>query len=561
METFNIKNVTFGFAETTWKALTNINLTVKEGEFVVLCGPTGCGKTTLLRLLKKELAPVGDWTGEILYAGKPLEEWDDRTLIKQIGLVFQDPDNQIIMDEVMQEIVFGLENLGYSNFEMRKRVAEMVHFFGMESLLRLKPSELSGGQKQMLNLLSVLLLKPKVLLLDEPTSQLDPIAAKDLISMLDRLNKEMGITIILVEHRLEELFGVADRILMMDSGEIIYEGSSKEIIHELYAHKDKRFIPYVPSIARLYMELEFSPKIKDIPLTVKESKAWIAALPKSLSAELNVGKDVTSSPSLDSPLLAVKDVYFQYEKKGTMILKSFSLLIRKGEFFTLVGGNGSGKTTALKVCIGSVKPQRGTARYEGKDTSKLKGEELYGKIAYLPQNPRTYFMYDTIEKEMKEAVARHKINDGDRVITEMLDVFEIAHLRDRHPYDCSGGEIQKAALACMLIGKPEMLFIDEPTKGLDSVSKKRLSDVLSKLHKEGLTIMMVTHDIEFAAGNAERCAMMFDGEITVDGTPEQLFKGNYFYTTAINRATRMSNVQEVLTLEEALAVWPVPVVT
>lgn len=559
MEVFTLKDVSFGFPDTIGKVLTNINLNIVDGEFVVLCGPSGCGKTTLLRLLKKELAPVGDLTGEISYAGKRLDDWDERTLIEQIGLVFQDPDNQIVMDEVMQEIVFGLENLGYSNFEMRKRVAEMVHFFGMEGLLRLKPSELSGGQKQMLNLLSVLLLKPKVLLLDEPTSQLDPIASKELIGMLERLNKEMGITIILVEHRLEELFAVADRVLMMDSGEIRYEGSSKQIIYDLYAHEDQRFIPYAPSISRLYMELETCPALQGIPLNVKESKGWIATLPKAMST----GRESILNAEIQekSGFLAVNDVYFQYDKKGDMILKSFSLHINKGEFFALVGGNGSGKTTALKVCIGSVKPQRGTARFEGKDTSKLKGKELYEKIAYLPQNPRTYFMHDTIEKEMKEAVIRHKIDDGDAIITELVNVFGIAHLRHRHPYDCSGGEIQKAALACMLIGNPEILFIDEPTKGLDPISKKRFSEVLSKLHKEGLTIMMVTHDIEFAAQNAERCAMMFDGEITVDGTPEQLFKGNYFYTTAINRATRMSNVHEVLTLEEALATWLVPVVT
>ncbi|MHA6260441.1 ABC transporter ATP-binding protein [Sporosarcina sp. CAU 1771] len=558
MEIFNLKNVSFAFPEAKWDVLKNINLTVNEGEFVVLCGPTGCGKTTLLRLLKKELAPVGDLTGEILYKGTSLDACDERMLIEQIGLVFQDPDNQIVMDEVMQEIVFGLENLGYSNFEMRKRVAEMVHFFGMEDLLRLKPSELSGGQKQMLNLLSVLLLKPTVLLLDEPTSQLDPIAAKDLISMLDRLNKEMGMTIILIEHRLEELFGVADRILMMDSGEIVREGTSKEVIHELYSKKDERFIPYVPSISRLYMELESSPELSKIPLTVKECKGWLST---KESRSLGYSIEKVGEVRKNIPLLEVKDVYFQYGKKTPMILKSLSLRINKGEFYALIGGNGSGKTTALKACIGSVNPQRGTARYDGKETSKLKGKELYEKIAYLPQNPRTYFMHDTVEKEMKEAVLRHGIDNGDAVISELLELFDIAHLRERHPYDCSGGEVQKAALACMLIGKPEMLFIDEPTKGLDPISKQRFSEVLSRLHSDGLTIMMVTHDIEFAAANAERCAMMFDGEITVDGTPDELFKGNYFYTTAINRATRRSQMPEVLTIEEALATWSVPVST
>lgn len=556
MEVFQLKDLSFNFPDENWRVLKNINLTVMEGEFVVLCGPTGCGKTTLLQLLKRELAPVGDLTGEIFYMGAPLEKHEERQLIEEIGLVSQDPDNQIVMDEVMQEIVFGLENLGYSNFEMRKRVAEMVHFFGMEELLRLKPSELSGGQKQMLNLLSILLLKPKVLLLDEPTSQLDPIAAKDLIIMLERLNQEMGMTIILIEHRLEELFGVADRLLVMNSGEISYEGTSQQIIHKLYQEKDERFIPYVPAISRLYMEFDHAPEILTIPLTVKDGKMWFSQIPEIALKDIQNGENNLSAQK--SPLLEVTDVYFQYERKGPMVLRRLSFEVMKGEFFALIGGNGSGKTTALETCIGSLKPQRGNARYKGKETSKLKGRELYEDIAYLPQNPRTYFVHDTIEKEMSEAALRIGIENKETIIEELLAVFEIAHLRDRHPYDCSGGEVQKAALACMLIGKPEMLFVDEPTKGLDPISKQQLADVLSKLHKEGLTIMMVTHDIEFAACYASRCAIMFDGEITVAGDPHELFKGNYFYTTSINRATRATCVPEVLTLEEALSTWSVP---
>src|SRR5699024_5931828 len=235
MELFKINNLSFQYPEMQKNALNQISLSVSEGQFIVLCGPSGCGKTTLLRLLKKELAPVGKLSGEIYYKNKQLDDWNERTLVEEIGLVFQDPENQIIMDDVMQEIVFSMENLGYSNFEMRKRVAETVHAFGMEHLLKSKPSELSGGQKQMLNLLSVLLLKPKVLLLDEPTSQLDPLAAKDLIIMLERLNKEMGITIIMVEHRLEELFHIADRVLLLNDGEINYQGRSRNLIYQLFS--------------------------------------------------------------------------------------------------------------------------------------------------------------------------------------------------------------------------------------------------------------------------------------------------------------------------------------
>lgn len=553
MELLAMENISFEFPDENIKVLQNIDMHVMEGEFIVVCGASGCGKTTLLQLLKRELAPVGNRTGEIRYGGKLVEEWDDRTLIEEIGLVSQDPDNQIVMDEVMQEIVFGMENLSYSNFEMRKRVAEMVHFFGMENLLQAKPSELSGGQKQMLNLLSVLLLKPKVLLLDEPTSQLDPIAAKELIMMLERLNKEMGITIILVEHRLEELFAVADRIVMMDAGKIIYQGTSRELIQSLYTARDARFIPYIPSVSRIYMDFDLAPVTSQIPLNVKETRKWLSV--QSVLAKCDPIHESVVEKRQAKSMLTVNDVYFRYGKKDEFILKRFSLKIQQGEFFALVGGNGSGKTTALKACIGSLRLQRGNIKFEGKEISKLKGLELAKKIAYLPQNPRTYFVQDTIGKEMEDAVRRLGMSDGEKQITQILDNFGITNLRERHPYDCSGGEIQKAALACMLLGNPEMLFIDEPTKGLDPISKERFSEIILGLHQRGLTIMMVTHDIEFAAQNAERCAMMFDGEITVDGTPKQLFKGNYFYTTALNRATRQSTVHEVLTIEEAHTTW------
>lgn len=559
MEVFKIKDLSFRFPGMNDVVLNNISINICTGDFVVIGGPSGCGKTTLLHLLKRELAPVGECTGDIIYAGKLLQEWDDLKLIEDIGLVSQDPDNQIVMDEVMQEIVFGLENLGYSSFEMRKRVAEMVHFFGLQDLLKEKPSELSGGQKQMLNLLSVLLLKPKVLLLDEPTSQLDPVAAKDLITMLTRLNEEMGMTIVLVEHRLEELLAVADQVIMLEQGKVNYQGQSRDVIQSIYANQDQQFIPYIPSIARLYMEAEKNVVKEHIPLTVKESRLWMANHSLFLKNKQEINRSHENHKG--DRLIMLKNIYYQYDKQTAFILKKLSLSIQKGEFFSLVGGNGSGKTTVLKACLGMIKPQRGSARLLNKEASKLTGKELSGHIAYLPQHPRTYFIQDTVEKEMWETIHIQKIDNGAEKITEMLHLFGISHLRHRHPYDCSGGEMQKAALACMLLSQPEILFVDEPTKGLDPLSKLQFAKVLQQLHRSGLTIVMVTHDIEFAAKYAGRCAMMFDGEITVDGHPEDLFKGNYFYTTTINKATRESDFPEVLTVEEAFAVWENPAVT
>ncbi|WP_210470272.1 ABC transporter ATP-binding protein [Sporosarcina sp. 6E9] len=558
MEVIKIENLKFQFPDATEWALQNINLTIKEGEFIVICGPSGCGKTTLLRLLKNELAPVGNQKGEIYYQGLPLTEWNRKKLIEEIGFVSQDPENQIVMNEVMQEIVFGLENLGYSNFEMRKRVAELVHFFGMKDMLGAKPSELSGGQKQMLNLLSTLLLKPKVLLLDEPTSQLDPIAARELLTTLERLNKEMGITIIIVEHRLEQLFSIADRILFMQAGLIKYSGSSRKVIEDIYQREDEHFISYLPTLARLYMERTDTITHKEIPLTVKDSRDWIAGLPELMDRSHSTDNSKTISPKR-TIAVDLQNVFYQYRRENPLVLKKLSLSIFEGEFFALIGGNGSGKTTVLKTCIGSVKPQRGKVFLQGENIHKPRAKVNFDRIAYLPQNPKTYFVYDTIEQEMQEAVIRHEVPNGAAKIEELLQTFDIEHLRGRHPHDCSGGEIQKAALACMLIESPTLLLIDEPTKGLDSASKNQLSTILKELHNAGMTIIMVTHDIEFAARNVEKCAMIFNGEITVSGTPKELFKDNYFYTTTINRATRVSETREALTLEKALAKWPLTI--
>ncbi|QTD40814.1 ABC transporter ATP-binding protein [Sporosarcina sp. Te-1] len=551
MELFRLNEVTFSFLDARQNVLQDISVTLKEGEFVIIGGASGSGKTTLLKLLKKELRPTGELTGTIFFREKPLDEWDGRSLVEQIGYVSQDPDNQIVMDEVMQEIVFGLENLGYSNFEMRKRVAEMVHFFGVEDLLRAKPSELSGGQKQIVNLLSALLLKPSVLLLDEPTSQLDPVAAKELVLMLERLNKETGMTIVLVEHRLEELYAMADRVLFMEQGRLLYDGSSKEVIAGVYEDQATQFSAYLPTFARLYMEFESQPLCESIPLTVKECKQWIGRRGMEEVALPAVKKDREEGPIL----LEMEDVYYRYTKNTPLVLKDFRLILRKGEFFSLVGGNGSGKTTALRAGIGSIKPQRGKIRFDGRDIGKMKDSEWVGNIAYLPQNPRTYFLHQTIEEEMLQSNACLTATEAEMRMTTLLDTFGISHLRSRHPYDCSGGEMQKAALACILMGEPEILFIDEPTKGMDPNSKQQLGELLTHLQKQGLTIFMVTHDIGFTARFAERCAMMFDGEIAVVGTPDELFKGNYFYTTAINRATRDTQQPEVLTYEEAVATW------
>lgn len=552
MEKITFERVSFQYPDMNDDVLENVSFDVTEGEFVILCGPSGCGKTTLLRLLKREIAPVGTCSGEIMYAGKRIKDWDERTAAEDIGFVFQDPENQIVMDEVQQEIVFGMENMGYTHAEMRKRMADMVHYFGMGDLLKEKTSDLSGGQKQLLNILSVLVLKPKVLLLDEPTSQLDPVAAKNVIGLLERLNKEMGMTIILVEHRLEELFALADQVLMLQAGKVAYKGTSRDVIEAVYAQQDDLFMQYIPSIARLYLAKAKDPTKENIPLTVKDSKAWMATFPQKDSEVRHPG---TATSPERKPLLSVEKAYVQYERHGPMVLRNIYVSIHKGDYLALVGGNGSGKTTLLKLCLGILKAQRGTVKLDGKKIHTIRAQDLFERVAYVPQNPKNYFVQDTVEKEMVDVLARQQIKDGSEKIEDMLGFFELTHIRHRHPYDCSGGELQRAALACMILGNPDLLFIDEPTKGLDPVAKRKFASMLRELHEQGVTIVIGTHDVEFAAKNAHQTAMLFDGAITIKGTPADVFKGNYFYTTAINRATRITKRLESLTLEEALCRW------
>lgn len=552
MEIFQLNNVSFTYPDEGKPVLKDISLTINQGDFLVLCGASGSGKTTLLRLLKQEIAPFGNRQGDIVYMGKPISEWNDQTLASDIGFVFQDPDNQIVMVEVMQEIVFGMENLNIPSFEMKKRLAELVHFFGIDDLLLQNTSDLSGGQKQTINLLSILLLRPKVLLLDEPTSQLDPVAAKELIQILERLNNEMGMTIIIVEHRLEELFSLASKVIMLADGEIVHEGSSQVVAQTVFEQDDERFMTYLPSVTQLYLEKETSPTVDAIPLNVKDSRLWMQRQTFKVSRELTEEQDKNTASDL---LLEIDKVYFQYEKDLPFVLKNCSLQLNKGEFFSLVGGNGSGKSTLLRLSMGLLKQQRGKVSYKGKQLKKYRQADLVEQFAYLPQHPLSFYIEDTIEKEMDAIITKHKIEDGadkKRTISERLGISSLLH---RHPNDLSGGELQRATLACLLLENPDILFIDEPTKGLDPISKDHLAHLLLELQAKGLTIFMVTHDVEFAVKHVDRCAMLFDGNIAAEGTPSQLFKGNYFYTTAINRATMVDEALEVLTLEEALQTW------
>lgn len=542
MAYIELNNVTFTYPDNSEPAVRNVSLNVNKGQFIVLFGPSGSGKSTLLKLLKKEIRPHGSLTGHISVNGIPVEETIG--LSKEIGFVFQDPENQIVADDILHEMVFGLENIGLPTNEMRNRIAEMVHFFGVEHLLHRKSHELSGGMKQQINLASVLLMQPGILLLDEPTAQLDPVSSREFLDMLKRLNDEFGMTIIMAEHRLDEVFTLADRIVMLENGRMPVEGEPREVLPKIWNTASKE---YVPAIPRLFLAAGSKGKV---PLSVKEGRTWIQA---EFAEKHPASAEMLKQSRLVQPApeqIKVKNISFRYQKKLQFVLDELDFSLKKGEFYALLGGNGSGKSTFLKAIAGLLKPEHGNIYFEDRPLKALKQTELAKKIGYLPQNPKLFFLQDTVEKEIQMTVDQWDSTDLHEV-ESLLESLGIAHLQSKHPYDLSGGELQKAALACLLLRKPELLLLDEPTKGLDPNSKVNLAQILSRLNADGMTIMLSTHDVEFAAQYAAKCGMMFQGRITTEAAPDQFFNGNFFYTTMIQRVFRDVSDQVPVTFGEA----------
>lgn len=546
MELLQVKDLSFTYPNRDEAALSGLNFTVERGSFTVLCGQSGSGKTTLLRLLKRELAPHGTLDGEVLYCNEPLADLDDRRSAAEIGFVRQDPDEQLVTDKVWHELAFGPESLGMKTADIRRRVGEMASYFGIQSWYHNDTDRLSGGQKQLLNLAAVMVMQPKLLLLDEPTSQLDPIAAADFIATLQKLNRELGLTILLSEHRLEEVFPVADRVIVMERGKPCLSGTPRELCAVL---RDHPLALGLPSASRIWAGLDAGDE--PCPLTVREGRELLERRFADRTGALVPIRPRPQTP----PVLEAEGLYFRYEKDSPDVLRELSLSVRGGEIFALLGGNGAGKTTLLHLLAGLEKPYRGTIRVLGKKMKDYKNGALYrGCLSLLPQSPRTVFLKDTVREDCRALLEAHGVKPAEQAekIDALAARLDIAALLDRHPYDLSGGEQQKCALGKLLLTDPRLLLLDEPTKGLDAQYKERLRALLRALRTEGRTILLVTHDVEFAAAVADRCALFFDGEIIADGAPNEFFSGNHFYTTAASRIARTLLPNAVL-CEEVVA--------
>lgn len=540
MAIVKIDNVSFTYPNEIEPVLKNIDLTIQQGEFIAFIGQSGCGKSTLLRHFKRELRPHGDRTGHIFYQGCDLEQLDAEVAAADIGYVFQNPDNQIVTDKVWHELAFGLESLGVNSATIRRRVAEMANFFGIQKWFHQKTTELSGGQKQLLNLASIMVMQPKLLLLDEPTSQLDPIAALEFIQTLHRLNKELGITIILIEHRLEEVLPLADRVLIMDKGTILFDGSPREILKTLPANH--AMITALPTATKIFHSLNGEGLT---PLTIREGQRWLKE--QQIPA---IALPPIIQQNKENIVLEARDIAFRYEKNGQDIVYHFNLQVKEQEFLTILGGNGTGKSTVLSILAGLQKPYRGKVTLFNRPLKSYSNKQLYQHyLTLLPQDPKTLFVQKTVQQELEDMAHLHKITK--EKMQETIQLFQLTHLVKRHPYDLSGGEQQKLALAKLLLIEPKILLLDEPTKGLDAHAKNELADILKNLQAKGMTIIMVTHDIEFSAQYSSRCALFFDGSIVSEDEPRAFYSGNSFYTTAAHRISR-EQLSNAITCEDVV---------
>ena len=517
MAYLEIKHLNFTYAGADEAALCDVSLCVEQGDFVVLCGASGCGKTTLLRLLKRQMSPNGKQSGSIRLDGQELDALDERQSVAEVGFVSQHPSEQIVTDKVWHELAFGLESLGESSSVIRRRVAEIAGFFGIGDLYHRATAELSGGQKQLLNLASVMVMQPRLLVLDEPTAQLDPIAAAEFLSSLKKINEELGVTVILAEHRLEEAFPMADRVVLMDRARVRAVTTPRELCEHIDA--DEATALGLPSAVRVFRTLKGT---GECPLTVREGKRFVT------SQYADRIRCLPEPPHREGEtVMEAREVWFRYERSTPDVLRGLSLTLQKGEHLCVLGANGAGKTTLLRVLAGLSRPYRGKV---------LRGV----RSALLPQDPRSLFVTSSVMEDwIKTASATGQDAKTARARAEELsDRLGVFSLADRHPYDLSGGEAQKAAFVKLLLADPDVLLLDEPTKGLDARSKQQLADTVDLLTEQGKTVVCVTHDVEFAAEHADRCAMFFDGQIVAVEDRIAFFAHNAYYTTAASRMSR-----------------------
>jgi energy-coupling factor transporter ATP-binding protein EcfA2 len=531
-----LESVSFGYPNHSNLALSDVNWHIDEGEFVLVAGVSGSGKSTLLRCLNGLIPHFsgGRFAGEVTVRGFDTKAYGPRVLSREVGFVFQDPEAQMVTERVEDEIVFGMEQLGVPPLTMRKRAEEVLDLLGIAGLRDRDLATLSGGERQRVAVASALALQPRVLVLDEPTSQLDPWGAEDVLTALTRLNEDLGLTVVLAEHRLERVIGHADRMrLLVEMGEVI-DGTPRGVLAAGPAEM-------APPIVCLSKALGWSP----LALTIKEGRQ---------AARHDVRIPVP--PAVDPanlcgvpPILAINSLTAGFGK--TDVLRDIDLTIAPGELVALMGRNGSGKTTLLRSIMGFHRPSSGQIEIAGREASGLDPADIARDVGYVPQDPTALLFAETVAGELAFTLNRHPNGHTSRALdsSELLASLELEHLQDQHPRDLSVGERERTALAAILVAGPRLLLADEPTRGMDYVRKAELGRLLKRLAAEGMAIVMATHDVEMVANVASRVILLGDGEIVADGSPREVLSGSLTFATQINKMYGHG----FLTVEDVLA--------
>lgn len=589
-----IRDLTFAYAAGDEPVLSDINIDIGSGEFVIIMGSSGSGKTTLLKMLKRNMIPAGRYSGRVYIYEKEADKLTDRENAAGIGYVSQDPDNQIVTDKVWHELAFGLENLGMDNVTIRKKVAEMSEYFGITGWYDREVSKLSGGQKQILNLASVMVMQPGILLLDEPTANLDPLAAIRFLDVVKRINQELGVTVVMVEHNLEHIYADADRIIAIDKGRVVANSSPKKAAADIIA-AGSFLIEGLPVASRLYSgynkkngnsvvsynNVNIDSNNKDnhilsdeIPLTVKEGRRWYVNYKKVYGKDITKDKDKINNfagksiindkvikkdvleednitgnknkkrigfikknnlenkssrkntDNIENTVCQLKNVSYSYNKKLPYIIDGVDVSFKEGRITAILGGNGAGKSTMLKLIAGIIEPVRG----------KIISNK---RIIMLPQDPKAVFTEVSVEEELAEVLMdkgngiynNMPMEDKREIVEQIIEEFGLNDIRKNNPYDISGGQQEKLAIAKVLLLKPEVLLLDEPTNGLDPYFKKTLGKLLKKINAGGVTIIIVSHDLEFVDSFCDDVIMLFDRKVAAQDSTHKFLRDNMFYTT------------------------------
>jgi energy-coupling factor transport system ATP-binding protein len=574
----NLKNVSYTYPDQPRPALSDFSVTLEQGEFVLVVGPSGSGKSTFLRTLNG-LAPHfygGKWAGQIEVAGRNPVERAPRGMADLVGFVFQDPEAQFVVDTVEDELAFAMENFAVPPATMRKRIEEVLDQMGIAHLRQRRIGALSGGEKQRVAVAGVLALQPQILVLDEPTSQLDPQAAEEVLIALRQLNEDQGLTVILSEHRLERVAQYVDRILYLPAlGAAPVLDEPREVMAQL---------PLVPPLVELGRALDWQP----LPLTIKEGRPFARRISAQLAAAVAAKSSATPAPQakrqgplgrsepdrqghpersaaeskdapaapIGAPVISARGVHYAYH--GHRALRGASLEVAAGEFVALMGRNGSGKSTLLKCLVGLLRPEEGRITVAGLDARAASMDDIIKHVGYVPQHPGSLLFSESVLAELAFTRKGHGMAPDEAADFALLERLGLASVATRDPRDLSGGEQQRAALASILVAEPRIILLDEPTRGLDYVQKRNLAALLLSFKGEGRTVVMATHDVELAAACADRVVLMGEGQVVVDGPARDVMSDSQVFASQINKLFRDPNYLVVEDVLRALDLDPDP---